>query len=253
MASSTGQPGAVSPQTYWKRRALVLAFFMLVVAIIAYACSPVGDENGDPVRGDAGGGEPDATPSAAPEEPTEAETDEAEEEDEEPTEEPSDGVEDEDGGGDSGGGGGDSADFPAPERPEDPCHPDDVRVTLEFEEEKGEEQTYPAGVDPSFRIMVIQLGDQTCTVDVGPEALELQITSGDHTWFSSAHCQEGNTQEERQLDRGGHHDYLVTWDRVRTFDDCRSTNETAGEGTYHVELNGDHAGDVDRQRFLLDG
>ena len=231
----------------------MFASCLLLVTIIGVSCNYIGgEESGEPIRSDAGGGEPDATPSAAPEEPTEAATDEAEEddgddEDEEPSEEPSDGGED----GDSENGG--SADFPAPERAEDACHPDDIRVTLEFEERKGEEQAYPAGVDPSFEIMVVQSGDQTCTVDVGPEAMELRITSGGHTWFSTAHCQEGNTQEARQLERGGHHRYIVTWDRERTFDDCRNTSQVAEEGTYHVELHGDYVGGVDKERFLLNG
>lgn len=253
MASSTGQPGAVTPQTYWKRRALVLAGLLLLVAIIAQSCNFIGgEENGEPIRGDAGGGESEAGPSATPEEPTEAATDEADEEEEdvEPSEEPSDEEEDVEGDGGSGDG---SVDFTAPERPEDACHPDDVRVTLEFEDKKGEEQSYPAGVDPSFEIMVVQSGDQTCTVDVGPEAMELRITSGDDTWFSTAHCQEGNTREARQLERGGHHRYVITWDRQRTVDDCRDTGQVAGQGTYHVELHGDYTGGVDKERFLLNG
>lgn len=252
MASSTGQPGAVSPQTYWKRRALVLAGFLLLVAIIAQSFNFIGgEENGEPVRGDAGAEESTPTPSTTPEEPTEAASEEPEEDDEsdEPSEEPSDSGE----GGDGASGGGDSADFPTPERAEDACHPDDVRVTLDFEEKKGEEQTYPAGVDPSFEIVVVQSGDQDCTVDVGPEAMELRITSGDDTWFSTAHCQEGNTQENRQLEWNGHHRYIVTWDRGRTFDDCRDTDQVAGQGTYYVELHGDYADGVDKRRFLLNG
>ena len=83
--------------------------------------------------------------------------------------------------------------------------------------------------------------------------MELRITSGDDTWFSTAHCQEGNTQEKRQLEWNGHHRYIVTWDRGRTFDDCRDTDQVAGQGTYYVELHGDYADDVDKRRFLLNG
>src|SRR5699024_12300564 len=126
MASSTGQPGAVSPQTYWKRRALVLAGFLLLVAIIAQSFNFIGgEENGEPVRGDAGAEEPTPTPSTTPEEPTEAASEEPEEdgESDEPSEEPSDSRE----GGDGASGGGDSADVRTPERPHDGRRARDVR------------------------------------------------------------------------------------------------------------------------------
>lgn len=260
MASSTGHPGAVSRETYWKRRALVLAAFLVVVAIVAYACSPSAGEEAQQNQAGAGGDDTEASPSVPPEEPTE--DGDGEEEDAEPTEEPSPSEEpsedgdDEDAegdGGDSGGdeGSDDEAEIAAPERAEDPCRPQDVVITFDFEEKKGEEQQYPSGVDPSFVVEVVNTGEQTCTVDVGPEELEMVVTSGDDSIHSTAHCREGDTSDERQLDQGRTHRYTIDWDRERSFSDCRNETSTAGAGWYHAELRGTYSEGADDLRFRI--
>lgn len=261
MASSTGHPGAVSRETYWKRRALVLAAFLAVIAVLAYACSPSAGEEGQQNQAGAGG-DTEASPSVPPEEDTEGGNEEEEvepTEDPSPSEEPSEGAEgseegeDGEGGGGSGGDGdsGGDSDIAAPESAEDPCRPQDIVVSFDFEEKKGEEQQYPAGVNPSFVVEAVNTGEQTCTVDVGPEALEMVITSGQDSVYSTAHCREGDTSDERQLDQGRTHRYVIDWDRERSFSDCRDATSAAGSGWYHAELGGTYSGGADDLRFRI--
>lgn len=261
MASSTGHPGAVSRETYWKRRALVLAAFLAVIAVLAYACSPSAGQEGQQNQAGAGG-DTEASPSVPPEESDEGGNGEEEAEpteDPSPSEEPSEdaeGNEDaQDGEADGGSGGGEGdggdSDIAAPESAEDPCRPQDIVVSFDFEEKKGEEQQYPAGVDPSFVVEVVNTAEQTCTVDVGPEALEMVVTSGEDSVYSTAHCREGDTSDERRLDQGRTHRYAINWDRERSFSDCRDSTSAAGSGWYHAELGGTYSGGADDLRFRI--
>ncbi|PDP85997.1 hypothetical protein CQJ94_19855 [Glycomyces fuscus] len=252
MASSTGQPGAVSRETYWKRRAFVLAVALLALALIAYACRPNGEESGEPTRSDAG---VEASPSVPPAEPSadgdkepEADPSEGAQESADPSGDAED-AEDSGGaaaGGDSAGGGG-GGEVPAPERPEDACRPQDIVVTFEYAEE--DQEVYGAGANPAFRITVVNTAEQTCTVDVGGEALEVRIHSGDDRIFSTADCAEG--EEKRQISRGVPHEYTFTWERLRSFEDCRDTDTSARPGWYRANLHGDYAGDQPELPFQL--
>ncbi len=223
---------------------------MLVFTLIALAFRNTGDD-ADPASSQAGVEEPEASPSVPADEPSDPETDE---EDEEPSASPSpspseeDGDEDGEEGSESGSGEG-SAEAPAPERPEDPCRPQDIVVTFDFAER--DREVYGGGASPEFKVTVVNVADQTCTVDVGPEAFELRLESGDDRVYSSADCVEGNAQEERQLKRGTPHEYTVTWDLERSFTDCRESSAKAQPGWYKANLRGDHVGSVDQLVFQL--
>lgn len=255
MASSTGQPGAVSRETYWKRRAFVLAGALLLLALIAYACRPSGEESGEPTRSDAG---IEASPSVSPTEPSADASGEPEADPSEGAREsadPSEGAEDSEGSGGSAAGDGDSAgggeggEVPAPERPEDACRPQDVVVTFEYAQE--DQEVYGAGADPGFKITVVNTAEQTCTVDMGGEAMEIRIHSGDDRIFSTADCAEGRSAEKRQISRGVPHEYTFTWERMRSFEDCRGTDASAQPGWYRANLHGDYAGDQPELPFQL--
>jgi hypothetical protein len=251
MASSTGHP--VSPETYWKRRALVLAGVMLVLTLIVFACRPGGGDEGETTRSDASVGD-DASPSVAPEDPS-ASPDPSEDpsegeaspsEDPSASDEPSE-AEASEGGGEGGSGGGAAA----PEKPEDPCRPQDVVVSFDFSD--SDKEVYGAGQKPAFRVTVVNTAEQACTVDVGREAMELRIHSGDDRIFSTADCAEGETREDRQLSRGVPHEFTITWDRVRSFTDCRDDLPGAKPGWYRANLHGDYVGSTDQRVFQLSG
>ena len=252
MASSTGHP--VSPETYWKRRALVLAGVMLVLTLIVFACRPGGGDEGETTRSEAGMGD-DASPSVAPEDPSASpepsedpsEADASPSEDPSASDDPSDAEESEgeDGGGEEGAGGAAAA----PEKPEDLCRPQDVVVSFDFAE--ADKEVYGAGQNPAFRVTVVNTAEQTCTVDVGREALELRIHSGDDRIFSTADCVEGEAREDRQLSRGVPHEFTITWERMRSFTDCREGTSQARPGWYRANLHGDSAGSTDQVVFQL--
>lgn len=246
MASSTGHPAPVSRDTYWKRRAFVLAGVMLLLALITYMCRPSGEE-GESSSSQAGMEEPEASPSVPAEEPSEPETEEPEDdpseededEDDEADEDEESDEDSEDGDSDEG-----SADVPAPERPEDTCRPDDVVVTFELAD--SDREVYDGGSNPEFKVTVVNIAEQTCTVDVGPEAMELRLHSGDDRVYSTADCVEGEATEERQLSQGRPHEYTLTWERDRSFTDCRDSSAKAQAGWYTANLHGDHVGSVDQ-------
>ncbi|WP_017569313.1 hypothetical protein [Nocardiopsis halotolerans] len=235
----------------------MLAGALLVIALIAYACRPSGEETGEPTRSEAG---MEASPSVAPTEPSAGESAEpsaGESDGAEESADPSDGAEE---AGTSGGGGGDggSADggddgegggeVPAPESSEDPCRPQDVVVSFELE---GGQEIHGAGSKPSFRISVVNTAEQTCTVEVGGQAMEILIHSGDDRIFSTADCAGGEETESRQLSRGVPYTYTFTWERVRSFEDCRGTDATAQPGWYRADLHGEYAGNPDELAFQL--
>jgi len=250
MASSTGHPGAVSRETYWKRRAFVLIGFMMVFAVIAFACRPSGEESGEPTRSEAGV-DASASPSVPPEDPSAAESGEPTAEESEGAEEsasPSPGDEESEGSG-GGEGGGEGGGVAAPERAEDLCRPQDVVVTFDFAEK--DQEVYGAGSNPGFKITVVNTAEQTCTVDVGGAALEVRIHSGDDRIYSTADCLEDGGTEERQLSRGVPHEFTVDWERNRSFTDCRETSSTAQAGWYRANLHGDYAGNQSQLPFQL--
>ncbi len=243
----------MSKDIYWRRRAFVLIGVLLVFALIAYACNPSENE-GESSSNQAGIEDPSASPSVPAQEPERDETAEPEEDaSPSPSEDPSEGEdaeadEDSEEAGASGEG---SAEAAAPERPEDPCRPQDVVISMKFAEEDREQ--YSGGANPGFRVTVVNVGEQTCTVDVGPEAIELLIHSGDDRVYSTADCVEGEGREERRLDQGRPHEYTLTWARERSFTDCRSSSAKAQPGWYKANLKGDLVSGVDQLVFQLKG
>lgn len=224
---------------------------LLVLALIAYACRP-SDGASETSSNQAAIEDPSASPSVPEEEPSEDPSEEPEEEPSasaSPSEEPSEGAgkdddeekaEDEDSE--------ESGEAAAPKSPEDACRPQDVVVTFDFAEK--DRDTYGGGAGPGFKVTVVNVAEQTCTVDVGPEAVELIIHSGSDRIFSTADCAEGK-REKQQLTQGRPYEYTLDWERNRSFTDCRDSSAKAQPGWYRANLKGDHVGNVDELVFQL--
>ncbi|QBI56062.1 hypothetical protein [Streptomonospora litoralis] len=157
---------------------------------------------------------------------------------------------DESGGGSedgSGGGAGGSDGIAAPKSPDDPCRPSDVVVTL-----KANKSDYDWNDKPKFEVTLVNTEDQTCTVDVGPKRLEIRITSGDDRIFSTADCVEGRAVDKQKLERGVPFTKKVTWDRMRSWEDCRDRRVKAKRpGTYVARLHSDYDQGAEPQVFRL--
>lgn len=224
---------------------------LLVLALIAYACRP-SDGASETSSNQAAIEDPSASPSVPEEEPSEDRSEEPEEEPSasaSPSEEPSEGAgkdDDEEKAEDEESE--ESGEAAAPKSPEDACRPQDVVVTFDFAEK--DRDTYGGGAGPGFKVTVVNIAEQTCTVDVGPEAVELIIHSGNDRIFSTADCAEGK-REKQQLTQGRPYEYTLDWDRNRSFTDCRDSSAKAQPGWYKANLKGDHVGNVDQLVFQL--
>ena len=97
---------------------------------------------------------------------------------------------------------------------------------------RGQAGVYSGRAAPRFMLTVTNIGRLDCTVDVGPRAVEVRITSGDDRVWSTADCVSGDGTEVRRLRRGVPHVSMVDWDRHRSAPDCRAARPKAKDGTY---------------------
>lgn len=236
-----------------KRRVAVLAVVLAVVVLIAWACQASYTGNGDEQQA---GVDPDA---GAPEENDPQDGGSADEEDEDAEDDAED-TEDGEGSGDaedSGNGGGgedagggseggdDARPTAEPRQASDACRWQDVMVTMELDDDE-----YASGEEPRISLTLVNLEEQTCSVNVGPEEMEIRIMSGDDRVFSTADCVDNGDRVE-ELEQGRpvtvHHD----WDRSRSWEDCRDTDRNAGKGTYVAELHGTYDNGAENEVFHL--
>ncbi|MEU8271650.1 hypothetical protein AB0B89_31385 [Sphaerisporangium sp. NPDC049002] len=211
-----GDVGVEGPDVYWRRRVSVLTGALVVVAVVAWACTSAsgGLGSGSPAR-PAVAGSKDPSPGASPAVVS-------------PSSTPSPST---------------TAKAPASARPPviltpsplptrtrrpgDPCQKPDLVISL-----SGSSEVYSGKGAPRFMLTVVNIGRLECTVDVGPRAVEIRITSGSDRVWSTADCVSGEGRDVRRLRRGVPHVRMVEWDRHRSAPDCRSARPKAHDGTY---------------------
>ncbi|MET8862209.1 hypothetical protein ABZW11_04540 [Nonomuraea sp. NPDC004580] len=196
---------------YWRRRMSVLVAVLVVVAVVAWACSSGGSGPERESRAQSspsvsatpavdpllaglrtlamGTASPSPTPTASPKPSPSA----------------------------------------RPERPGEPCAEEDLVLHLQG---GGKEPIYAGGARPSFLVTLVNTGSVMCTADVGPRAMEVRITSGSDRIWSTADCVSGEGTDVRQLQRGVPYVRSLEWDRRRSSSDCRATPPSALPGTY---------------------
>ncbi|MET8143511.1 hypothetical protein ABZU32_24695 [Sphaerisporangium sp. NPDC005288] len=220
-----GDVGVEGPEVYWRRRVSVLTGALVVVAVVAWACSSASGgagPGGRPVT--AASRDPSRSPSATAW----------------PTAAPVPGS-----AGKTAGAGGNEGDArvagaphasrprtpsPSPHRsrrPGDRCGDADLVISL-----RGRSEVYSGGRVPRFLLTVVNIGRFDCTVDVGPRKVEVRVTSGSDRVWSTADCVSGEGTDVRRLSRGVPHVRMVGWDRRRSGPDCRAARPRAGNGTY---------------------
>ncbi|MEU6711103.1 hypothetical protein ABZ897_06440 [Nonomuraea sp. NPDC046802] len=195
---------------YWRRRMSVLVGVLVVVAVVAWACSSGGSGPERSSSAQSSPGAKSATPAPDPllaglrtlamgtASPSPTPT----------SPKPSPTV--------------------RPKRPGDPCAAEDLVLSMQG----GREQIYTGSARPSFIATLVNIGPVMCTADVGPRALEIRITSGADRIWSTADCVSGAGSEVRQLQRGVPYVRSLEWDRRRSSVDCRATPAAALPGTY---------------------
>lgn len=185
---------------YWRRRVIVLGGLLALVGLLAWACSGGDDAERRPAAGAA-------TESASPASPTPT-----------PSVLPTVTVTKR------------VTVTPSPVRKDgDACDKADVVVDLRTDTE-----TYGGGRRPELRLSVVNTGERSCTFDVGPGGLRVEISSGSDRVWTSAHCPSGSSSSIQLLRRGVPHLTTITWDRRRSSADCGADRPAALPGTYTV-------------------
>jgi hypothetical protein len=94
---------------------------------------------------------------------------------------------------------------------------------------------YAAGENPTLILTVENSGKSVCEVDVGTEAMEFVVTSGEDRIFSSKDCAVDTGELIRTLEPGGSERAQFTWERVRSAPGCTEVNANPQPGTYVLQ------------------
>ncbi len=98
-------------------------------------------------------------------------------------------------------------------------------------------ESFPAGVDPTFEIAIVNSGPAACLVDAGEAYRDVVITSGDDRVWSSADCVAQDASARTLLLAGGQSDVTqLGWSRVRSAPGCPGDLPAPGAGTYSVTV-----------------
>jgi hypothetical protein len=95
-----------------------------------------------------------------------------------------------------------------------------------------DQQAYDPGSNPLLIMEVANEGDAACEVNVGTDAMEFIITSGEDRIFSSKDC-EADPQELRlSIGAGKSERAQFTWQRNRSAPGCTAVEANPQPGTY---------------------
>ncbi|MFF4772070.1 hypothetical protein ACFY05_04365 [Microtetraspora fusca] len=222
--------GIEGTDVYWRRRMAVLTGVLVVVAVVAWACTSASGRQTSAGATKGATPAPDAlvvslpsplaspsasaSPTPSPSGETEAKSDKGDKADK-------NGKEGKDGKGAK------DAKAAAPRRPGDPCDPNELVISL-----RGGQQTYAGSAEPTFLLTLVSTAKVDCTVDVGPRVLETRIISGNDRVWSTADCVSGDGDDIQMLKRGIPYVRTIRWDRHRSGQDCTAKRAAALPGTY---------------------
>ncbi|MFB9723148.1 hypothetical protein [Planobispora longispora] len=205
----------IGVDVYWRRRLTALIAVLIVVAVVAWACSSSGGPQDVQAAQASRTGSPGPDPllAALPTvtvtpTPSQKNTESASPSAAAPTPEP-------------------AKPSPPPKRPGGVCETSDLVLSLQADGE-----VYGAGDLPRFFLTLVNTSKVMCVADVGPRSLEIRITSGNDRVWSSSDCVSGETENLRRLERGIPYVQSIEWDRHRSATDCQAERLTARPGTY---------------------
>jgi hypothetical protein len=205
-----GGPPRLGPaETYWRRRAFVLAGTLVVLGLLVWACSGGG---GRPV----GAGAPTATASPAGQQQAAQRTPQPTAR---PTVKPTARPSHRPTAARSGAA--------AAAAHKGDCSPKDLVLSL-----YASGKSFGSGDHPSFRLDVVNVGSGACAFDSGPRSLNLVIMSGRDRIWSSADCASGPASKQVRLQRGVPYTRNFSWDQVRSSPGCPAGHTAARPGMY---------------------
>ena len=91
---------------------------------------------------------------------------------------------------------------------------------------------YGSGENPTLILEVANKGKSPCEVNVGTDAMEFLVTSGDDRIFSSTDCQVDAEPLMMTLEPGKREQARFTWERNRTAPGCTSVEANPQPGAY---------------------
>ncbi len=91
---------------------------------------------------------------------------------------------------------------------------------------------YAAGENPILILEVANKGDSPCEVNVGTDAMEFLVTSGEDRIFSSKDCAVDTSELMRTIEPGESERAQFTWERNRSAPGCKAVNANPQPGTY---------------------
>lgn len=221
-----GDVGVEGADVYWRRRVSVLTGMLVVVAVVAWACSSASgrpDDTAAAVRATPSdrlvvslppglASKAPGIPAAVPGQPSPSASASA-------------------------------SPPPKPRHPGDPCEEKDLVLALQSGQD-----VYGRDSTPTFLLTVVSTGKLDCTVDVGPRTLEMRVLSGGERVWSTADCVAGDGVDRQMLERGIPYVRTIRWDRRRSGTDCSSKRSPANPGTYIATA---HAGRLKSPKIVF--
>lgn len=110
-----------------------------------------------------------------------------------------------------------------------PCADRDIKVTVATNS-----RSYAADELPSFTLTIENVGDSACSRDVGPQALELRVSSGGSKIWSSDDCNPSTVTRVKDFNPGDRFVQAVQWDRDLSEPGCPTPQKPAPAGDYQV-------------------
>lgn len=255
--------GPLPSSIYWRRRAVVLCLFALLVALIVWAVTSGGSGNtgGNGAQGPSDSRSPVSSITPGP---TTSQTGITQRPGGRDTSGGGDGgaaagggTGGSDGGADSGqagggsggggsaGGTGGSSGSGGGTLPIGSTLPDCTGSTAHFTV-RSLKSSYAPGEQPVFEVTVSNSGGSSCKVNVGGTAAVVTVTTasgGSHVWASDD-CPASRGAALMEVRAGGSVTYRVQWNRALTAPQCATPAHpgSAQPGSYRVEVAGDGLG-----------
>jgi hypothetical protein len=94
--------------------------------------------------------------------------------------------------------------------------------------------TYSAGQDPLFAIYAVSTAEGTCTFDLGPGPLHLEVMSSGRVIWDSGDCARSDSSWTARLSRGVPVVEWIAWNRSITLPGCVVLASSVRAGTYQA-------------------
>lgn len=93
-----------------------------------------------------------------------------------------------------------------------------------------------AGSRVDVPITITNTGQVPCLLDVGNASLQVVVTSGEDTVWTTAQCPAGRDERQLLLATGAVEETVISWSGRRSAADCPNDTREARAGTYRVQV-----------------